>query len=138
MWIGPPQPAPQTRVNPLPISVKSLSFDLTMNAFAPLLAVLILSIVLVTNFFFAAWRLGILRAFGRRHPISWHTVAAGTFAACLPFAGALLALALIPADNGVDISQSAGQLALQLAFCGLLMHLANDQLVAWGRHRAGP
>ena len=104
-----------------------------MNAFAPLLAVMILSVVLVTNFFLAAWRLGILRSFGRRHPISWHTVTAGAVAACLPFAGALLALTLIPADNSVDISQSAVKLALQLAFCGLLMHVANDQIVAWGR-----
>lgn len=107
-----------------------------MNAFAPLLGVMILSIVLVTNFFLAAWRLGILRSFGRRHPISWHTVTAGTLAACLPFAGALLALALIPADNGVDISQSATQLAVQLAVCGLTMHWVNDRLVNWGRRRA--
>lgn len=104
-----------------------------MNALAPLIAVMILSVVLVTNFFLAAWRLGILRSFGRRHPISWHTVAAGTVAACLPFAGVLVALTIIPADNSVDISQSAAQLAVQLAICGLVMHVANDQIVAWGR-----
>ena len=85
----------------------------------------------------AAWRLGILRSFGRRHPISWHTVTAGTLAACLPFAGVLLALALIPADDGADIPRSAGKLAVQLAVCGLMMHLANDRLVAWGRRRTG-
>ncbi len=107
-----------------------------MNAFAPLLAVMILSLVLVTNFFLAASRLGILRAFGRRHPITWHTVTAGAIAACLPFVGAVLALVLIPADSGADIAESAGQLAAQLAFCGLLMHLANDQIVAWGRRRS--
>ncbi|MFT3856268.1 MAG: hypothetical protein QM742_01720 [Aquabacterium sp.] len=94
---------------------------------------MILSVVLVTNFFLAAWRLGILRSFGRRHPISWHTVTAGAMAACLPFAGALLALILIPADNSADIAQAAASLAVQLAFSGLLMHVANDQIVAWGR-----
>lgn len=103
-----------------------------MNAFAPLLGVMILSLVLVTNFFTAAWKLGILRSFGRRAPLSWHTFTAGSLAACLPFAGAILALALIPADNDVDISVAAGQLAVQLAFGGLLMHLLNDQLIAWG------
>jgi hypothetical protein len=104
-----------------------------MNALAPLIGVMVLSLVLVTNFFNAAWRLGILRAFGRRRAISWHTVAAGTLAACLPFAGAMLALELIPADNGIDLSMSAGRLAVQLAFSGLLMHMLNDKLVAWGR-----
>ncbi|MGC4061588.1 MAG: hypothetical protein QM749_12380 [Aquabacterium sp.] len=104
-----------------------------MNALAPLIGVMVLSLVLVTNFFNAAWRLGILRAFGRRRPITWHTLAAGALAACLPFAGVMLALELIPSDNGIDLSMSAGQLAMQLAFSGLLMHLLNDKLVAWGR-----
>ena len=107
-----------------------------MNAFAPLLGVLVLSFVLVTNFFTAAWRLGILRSFGRRKPITWHTLTAGTLAACLPFAGAFLALVLIPSDNSSDISLEAGQLAFQLSMCGLLMHVLNDKIVAWGRSAA--
>ncbi len=104
-----------------------------MNAIAPLIGVLVLSAVLVTNFFVAAWHLGILRAFGRRRSVLWRTLAAGALAACLPFAGVLAALVLIPSDNAVDLSMSAGQLALQLSVCGLLMHLLNDQLVRWGR-----
>ena len=52
----------------------------------------------------AAWRMGILRSFGRRHPISWRTLAAGAMAACLPFIGVLLTLALVPADDGVAAS----------------------------------
>jgi hypothetical protein len=103
-----------------------------MNAFAPLLGVMILSVVLVANFFKAAWRLGILRAFGRRHDLRWRTVAAGSMAACLPFAGAIVALELIPSDNAVDVSQYAAQLALQLSMSGLAMHLLNDKLIAWG------
>jgi hypothetical protein len=106
-----------------------------MNAFAPLIGVMVLSFVLVTNFFVAAWRLGVLRAFGRRHNLSWRTLTAGSLAACLPFAGAILALTLIPSDNGVDISLSAAQLAIQLAGSGLAMHLINDQLVLWGRQQ---
>ena len=86
-----------------------------MNAFAPLIGVMVLSFVLVTNFFVAAWRLGVLRAFGRRHHLNWRALTAGSLAACLPFAGAILALMLIPSDNGVDISLSAAQLAIQLA-----------------------
>lgn len=104
-----------------------------MNAFAPLIGVMVLSFVLVTNFFVAAWRLGVLRAFGRRHHLNWRTLTASSLAACLPFAGAILALTLIPSDNGVDISLSAAQLAVQLAGGGLVMHLINDQLVVWGR-----
>lgn len=104
-----------------------------MNAFAPLIGVMVLSFVLVTNFFVAAWRLGVLRAFGRRHHLNWRTLTASSLAACLPFAGVILALTLIPSDNGVDISLSAAQLAIQLAGGGLVMHLINDQLVIWGR-----
>jgi len=120
----------------LSFTVKPVSSGPTMNALAPLIGVMVLSIVLVTNFFNAAWRLGILRAFGRRHPITWQTLAAGTLAACLPFAGAMLTLEMIPSDNAFDLSTSAGQLAVQLAFCGLLMHILNDKLVAWGRSPA--
>jgi hypothetical protein len=117
----------------LPFRLEPVSSGPTMNAFAPLIGVMVLSLVLVTNFFNAAWRLGILRAFGRRRHVSWHALAAASMAACLPFAGAILALELIPSDNAVDLSLSAGQLAVQLAFSGLLMHVVNDKLVAWGR-----
>jgi hypothetical protein len=104
-----------------------------MNALAPLIGVLVLSIVLVTNFFRAAWRLGILRAFGRRCHLRWRALAAGSLAACLPIVGALLALTLIPADNGVDLAGEAGVLAFELALAGFVMHLLNDHLVDWGR-----
>lgn len=107
-----------------------------MNALAPLIGVMVLSFVLVTNFFVAAWRLGILRAFGRRHQLNWRVLTAGSLAACLPFAGAIVALSIIPSDNGVDISLSAAQLAVQLAGSGLIMHLINDQLILWGRAQA--
>lgn len=108
-----------------------------MNAFAPLIGVLVLSIVLVANFFRAAWRLGILRAFGRRHHLRWRAWLAGTMAACLPVAGALLALVLIPDDAGVDLAGEAAYLAVQLSFAGFFMHVLNDQLVAWGRAPRG-
>lgn len=107
-----------------------------MNAFAPLLGVMVLSVVLVANFFKAAWTLGILRAFGRRQ-VPWRTLAAGALAACLPFAGAILALEMIPSDNGIDLSLSAAQLSMQLAASGLAMHLINDRLILWGA-RAQP
>lgn len=102
-----------------------------MNAFAPLLGVMVLSVVLVANFFKAAWTLGILRAFGRRQ-VRWRTLAAGSLAACLPFAGAVLALVMIPSDNNTDLSLSAAQLSIQLATSGLLMHIINDRLIIWG------
>jgi hypothetical protein len=109
-----------------------------MNALAPLLGVMILSVVLVANFFRAAWRLGILRAFGRRHAIRWRVLAAGALAACLPFAGAIVALELIPSDNAIDLSMQAGQLAVQLSISGLLMHMLNDQLIVWGKAIKSP
>ncbi len=104
-----------------------------MNALAPLLGVLVLSVVLVINFFRAAWRLGLLRAFGRRRHVRWRTLAAGTAAACLPIVGALLALTLIPADNGIDLANEAGFLAVQLSLSGFFMHVLNDKLILWGR-----
>ena len=104
-----------------------------MNALAPLLAVLVLSVVLVINFFRAAWRLGILRAFGRRHHLRWRALAAGTLAACLPIVGALLALSLIPGDNGIDLAGEAAFLSAQLSLSGFMMHVLNDRLIAWGR-----
>ncbi len=106
-----------------------------MNALAPLLGVLVLSVVLVINFFRAAWRLGILRAFGRRCQLRWRPLAAGMVAACLPVIGALLALSLIPGDNGIDLADQAGFLAVQLSLSGFFMHVLNDRLIAWGRVR---
>ena len=104
---------------------------LTMNALAPLLGVLVMSVVLVGNFFHAAWKLGVLRSFGRRHPVSWRTLAAATMAACLPMVGVLLTLALVPADDGAAVAMDAAELALELAGCGLITHLLNDQIMAW-------
>lgn len=102
-----------------------------MSAFAPLLGVLIMSAVLVGNFFRAAWTLGILRAFGRRRAVSWRTLGAGAMAACLPLIGVLLTLALVPADDGVEVAMDAAQLALELATSGFIMHLANDLILGW-------
>jgi hypothetical protein len=113
--------------------MRSVCFDLIMNALAPLLGVLIMSAVLVGNFFRTAWRLGILRSFGRRHPVTWRTLAAGAMAACLPFAGVLVTLILVPSDNDAHIDMSAWQLALELAGSGLLMHLLNDQIMLWAK-----
>jgi hypothetical protein len=100
-----------------------------MNSLTPLVGVVVLSGLLTTNFFRAAWQLGMLRAFGRRQPLRWRAVAAGTLAACLPFAGAMLAMMLIPADGG---SVHASSLALEFAGSGWAMHLLNDRLIAWG------
>ena len=102
-----------------------------MDALAPLIGVLIMSIALIGNFFFTAWKLGILRAFGRRRVLSWRVLTAGTLSACLPFAGAMITLAAIPADDGVKVAMSAAQLALELALTGFVLHLVNDQLVNW-------
>lgn len=104
-----------------------------MDALAPLIGVMIMSIMLVVNFFRAAWQLGILRAFGRRHPLTWRALAAAALAACLPMLGVLLTLTLVPADDGLKVALEATELAVQLATCGFVMHLLNDQLTAWGR-----
>ena len=102
-----------------------------MDALAPLIGVLIMSIALIGNFFFTAWKLGILRAFGRRRVLSWRVLAAGTLSACLPFAGAMITLAAIPADDGVKVAMNAAQLALELALTGFVLHWLNDQIVSW-------
>lgn len=104
-----------------------------MDALAPLIGVLIMSSVLIGNFFRTAWKLGILRAFGRRRVLAWRTLAAGAIAACLPLLGTLLTLALIPADNGIEVALNAGQLAAELAGSGLAMHLINDQITLWAQ-----
>lgn len=102
-----------------------------MDSLTSLFGVVILSGVLTTNFLRAAWRLGMLRAFGRRHTLRWRALAAGTLAACLPFAGAMVGLMLIPADNAAPTT-SAAMLALELAGSGWAMHVVNDRLIAWG------
>lgn len=99
-----------------------------MNSLSCMFGVVILSGVLTTNFFRAAWRLGMLRAFGRRHALSWRAMAAGALAACLPFAGAMVGMVLIPASG----DGSPGSLALQFAGSGWAMHIVNDRLIAWG------
>ncbi len=102
-----------------------------MDALAPLIGVLIMSIALIGNFFFTAWKLGILSAFGRRGVMSWRVLTAGALSACLPFAGAMITLSAIPADDGVKVAMNAAQLALELALTGFVLHLVNDQLVNW-------
>ena len=90
-----------------------------------------MSIALIGNFFFTAWKLGILRSFGRRRPLSWRVLAAGAMSACLPFAGALITLAAIPADDGMKVAMNAAQLAFELGLTGFVLHLVNDQIVQW-------
>lgn len=102
-----------------------------MDALAPLIGVLVMSIALIGNFFFTAWKLGILRAFGRRHVLNWRVLAAGALTACLPLAGAMITLAAIPADDGVKVAMSAAQLACELGLTGFVLHLVNDQIVNW-------
>lgn len=102
-----------------------------MDALAPLFGVLIMSIALIGNFFFTAWKLGILRAFGRRHSLSWRVLAAGAMSACLPFAGVMITLAAIPADDGVKVAMNAAQLAFELGLTGFVLHVVNDQVVNW-------
>jgi hypothetical protein len=109
---------------------------LTMHPLSPLFGVAILSGVLTANYFRTAWRLGILRAFGRREELSWRTLAAGSVAGCLPFAGAMLALMMVPMGDDGQVQSTAAQLALQLSLCGFAMHVVNDKLVSWGAAQA--
>jgi hypothetical protein len=103
-----------------------------MHPLCPLIGVLILSAVLTANYFRTAWRLGILRAFGRRASLSWRVVTAGCVAGCLPFAGSILALSLMPVGMDGDIDTTALGLAMEMSMCGLLMHAINDVLIDWG------
>ncbi len=103
-----------------------------MHPLAPLIGVLILSGVLTVNYFRTAWRLGILRAFGRRARLNWRVIIAGCIAACLPLAGALMALTLMPTDVAGNIQPSPLEMALQMSLCGLVMHVLNDAIVTWG------
>ena len=102
-----------------------------MDALAPLIGVLIMSTVLVANFFRTAWVLGVLRAFGRRGVLAWRTLAAAAMAACLPMIGAVATLGLVPADNGVRVASHAVALAVQLGAVGLILHTVNDVIMAW-------
>jgi hypothetical protein len=106
-----------------------------MHPLSPLFGVAILAGVLTTNYFRTAWRLGILRAFGRRAPLSNRTILAGCAAGCLPFIGAMVALALIQVGETGEIRSTAFQLAMHMALCGLIMHEANDAIVRWGAPR---
>lgn len=103
-----------------------------MHPLSPLFGVAILAGVLTTNYFRTAWRLGILRAFGRRATLSNRTLIAGCAAALLPLIGSLVAMGLIPTSDTGEIQSTAFQLAIHMALCGLIMHEANDAIVRWG------
>ncbi len=105
---------------------------LAMHPLCPLIGVLILSAVLTTNYFRTAWRLGILRAFGRRATLNWRVLTAGCLAGCLPFIGSVLALSIVPAGASGTIEASALGLAMEMSLCGLVMHALNDVVMAWG------
>jgi len=103
-----------------------------MTPISSLIGVLVLAVVLLTNYFRAAWKLGILKAFGRRSMVSWRTLIAATAAGCLPFIGCMVAMVMLPAPVAGEIPDNAGLLAVQLSASGLLMHLINDKLMLWG------
>jgi hypothetical protein len=103
-----------------------------MDDIRPLFGVAILALVLTGNYFLTAWRMGILRAFGRRHSLSCRMLLAGSLAGCLPLVGSLVALSIMPSGAAGEPEISALLLTLQLSLCGLSMHLANDALVQWG------
>lgn len=106
-----------------------------MDPLIPLIGVAILALILTANYFISAWRMGILRAFGRRHALSWRTLIAGSVAGCLPFAVVMVALAIVPSGAPTEADGSAAILALQLSLCGFTAHVLNDLLVNWGRAR---
>ncbi|WP_374317227.1 hypothetical protein [Aquabacterium sp.] len=103
-----------------------------MTPISSLVGVLVLAVVLLTNYFRAAWKLGILKAFGRRKDVSWRTLAAASLAGCLPFLGCMVAMVMLPSPVAGEVPDNAAILALQLAASGLLMHLINDKLMWWG------
>ncbi len=104
-----------------------------MNPVTPFIGIIVLCAALTVNFFRAAWKLGILRAFGRRQSIRWRTWVAGALAACLPFSGAMAAMVIVPAaDISNTVPISALDLSWQLALAGLIIHLLNDKLMHWG------
>ncbi|HIV72815.1 MAG TPA: hypothetical protein H9903_17895 [Candidatus Aquabacterium excrementipullorum] len=107
-----------------------------MDTLSPLFGVAILALVLTANYFYTAWRMGILRAFGRRHPVTWRTLVASSLAGCLPFAGAVVAMAMVPTGAPGEPETSAALLALQLSLCGFVAHALNDVLVQWGMPQA--
>jgi hypothetical protein len=45
----------------------------------------------------------------------------------------LLALSLIPGDNGIDLAGEAAFLSAQMSLSGFMMHVLNDRLIASGR-----
>lgn len=103
-----------------------------MHPLSLFFGVAVLTGILAVNYLRTTLRLGILRAFARRQPVSRRTVMAGSLAGCLPFTGAMLALMLVPTGDHGEIQSTASQLALLLSVCGLIMHVANDALVRWG------
>jgi hypothetical protein len=106
-----------------------------MDPLSPLFGVAILALILTGNYFYSAWRMGILRAFGRRHPLGWRTLIAGSVAGCLPFAVVMVALMIVPGEASTDVDGAAAMLALQLSLCGFTAHVLNDLLVSWGSAR---
>ena len=107
--------------------------SIIMHAATALIGTIVLCLALTANFFRTAWRLGILRAFGRK-ALSWRTWIAGALAACLPVSGAMAAMVIIPSDGPDSILPiSAAELAVQLAAAGMVMHLINDKLMHWGK-----
>ncbi len=108
-----------------------------MNPVTPFIGIIVLCVALTVNFFRAAWKLGILRAFGRRKTVRWRTLIAGALAACLPFTGAMAAMLIVPAADGSNtVPISALDLSWQLALAGLVIHLVNDKLMHWGTGKA--
>ncbi|HET8869747.1 MAG TPA: hypothetical protein VFM48_04830 [Aquabacterium sp.] len=104
-----------------------------MNPVAPFIGVVVLTVALTINFFRAAWKLGILRAFGRRRSLRWRAWIAGALAACLPFSGAMAAMLAIPANDATNtVPISAIDLTWHLVAAGFIVHLVNDKLMHWG------
>ena len=106
-----------------------------MNAVTPLIGIIVLCLALTANFFRTAWKLGILRSFGRRQPLNWRAWIAGALAACLPMSGAMAAMVIIPETGADDVVQiGAAELAIQLALAGLVFHWLNDKVLHWGKN----
>lgn len=106
-----------------------------MHPLSPLFGVAVLAGVLTANYLRTAWRLGLLRALGRRDCLSQRTLAANCIAAVLPLIGALVAFSLVPTADTGEVRSTAFQLAMHIALCGLIMHEANDAIIRWGAPR---
>lgn len=105
-----------------------------MHPLSPLFGVAVLALVLTANYFRTAWKLGLLQAFGRRRPLTWRTIIAGSLAAFLPMAGAFIGMAILPAGETERLASGMGPgwMALELSVCGLGLHAVSDWLIGWG------